>query len=302
MHFRYEWLNKILGRLAIRLSAKLSKRITDALSKTDIFIIDSGSSVTYFPELKRQFPAAKFIYNAADSLRAVGAPSYLLPMERIAIMNSDLVRCPSSLLAKILLGGSNILVIPQGVLVDQFNICHTSPYPSGTINIVSIGSTLIDLVAIADLARSHPQIQVHVLGLTQQDNMPTNAIFHGEVSFRETIPFVKFANAGLAAYKLDEGSAYIAESSLKLLQYRFCNLPIIAPEMIPDGEDVFTYIEGDEGSIARATTRALGHFDSKSPRNVSILSWDDVAGRLLRAIGELGAGPFRNRCGEPDRR
>jgi 2-beta-glucuronyltransferase len=248
-------------------------------------MIDSGSAVTYLADLQRRFPSAIYVYNAADSLQAVGAPDYLLPLENAAILNCDVVRSPSALLAKRFAAGANVHVVPHGIDTEPFDTCRTSPYAANTINVVSVGSTLLDDDVIRTIARKRPDILVHVFGLSAIKDMPGNVLFYGEVSFRETVPYIKYAHVGLAAYRLDAESAYIAESSLKMMQYRYCAIPIMVPDVVPSSGGVATYRTGEPESIVAALGAALRMTNSLEPAQV--LTWRGVSAKLLEIIAGL---------------
>lgn len=101
--------------------------------------------------------------------------------------------------------------------------------------------------------------------------------------FEDTIPYVKFATTGLQIRTNADGIAETLSDSLKMLQYSYCSLPVIAPVVMPahHRENIFYYKYGDECSIRECIEHAL-NFD-RNEFSVSIKSWNEVAMELTVA-------------------
>jgi 2-beta-glucuronyltransferase len=176
------------------------------------------------------------------------------------------------------------VLIRHGLLKDPFDKAHSNPY-SRTGNAVLIGDMRLDPATLATLVANFPATQFHYfgrkeLGIAQRSNL----VVHGEVPFEELAPFVKYADVGLALYLPALGLEYLAESSLKLIQYEYCQLPIVGPAFLStQWNDFHAYDPLIPTSACDAMRRAL-----ESERSVrssaQILSWDQVVERILAAL------------------
>ena len=112
-------------------------------------------------------------------------------------------------------------------------------------------------------------------------NLPAvpNLHAYGERPFAETIPYLKHADVGLQARAYCVGAECLTDS-LKMHQYTYCQLPIIAPAFLRhERRHVFYYEPGNDDSIRQAFTDALA-FDRTQISPATVLSWDDIAAKL----------------------
>jgi len=76
--------------------------------------------------------------------------------------------------------------------------------------------------------------------------------------------------------------------SLKIIQYTYCRLPILAPSFLRSPRPNFVfYTPGDRASIGSALEEAR-RFDRRRVDTTGVRSWDDLADQLGR-----GAAPRR---------
>jgi 2-beta-glucuronyltransferase len=76
--------------------------------------------------------------------------------------------------------------------------------------------------------------------------------------------------------------------SLKIIQYTYCRLPILAPSFLRSPRPTFVfYVPGDRASIGSALDEAR-RFDRGRVDTAGVRSWDDLADQLGR-----GASPRR---------
>jgi len=99
------------------------------------------------------------------------------------------------------------------------------------------------------------------------------------MKFAETVKYIKHAKFCIAPYRRNEHATYLADTSMKLLQYDFLGLPSVCPAFAAgDHPHRFSHEPGDPASIRLAIQAAMrlgrhkpGHY----------LSWADVTKRLL---------------------
>lgn len=283
-------ISKILEGLS---SDKLRKSVLRQVGQVDAVVLASGLAVAYYDFIRNTYPSARILYNAADSLSGVGYSGRILAAERKALVGADAVRTPSALLAKEFPPASKWLLVPHGVDKTVLMEKLPSPYPEGSINIILAGSTLLDWDALLAIAVAVPQATVHVFGVGDRPGLPDNLVLHGEVAFHRLAPYMQHASCALAPYKLSASNAYIAESSLKMRQYRVCGLPIVCPSTLAiEGDDVFKYDPADHISIPGALSSALKR--GMQPYDGHLPDWIEVAQQIERLIEE--GVPTRTEC------
>ena len=101
------------------------------------------------------------------------------------------------------------------------------------------------------------------------------------MSFARVVPFIKFADIGIAPYRVGAGADYLSQSSLKMIQYSYCRLPIVAPLFAAAGRaHVCAYRPVDPQSIVAAFSQAQS-FDRTGIDTASIRSWQEAVQLLF---------------------
>ncbi|HEY0122406.1 MAG TPA: polysaccharide biosynthesis protein GumK [Rhizobium sp.] len=279
-------LNAANGMLFRLYGNYLPRFARSALADADLVMIESGSALAFFDYVQRLNPEARTLYFCRDLLRSVGAAPVLQDMQSAAVGRFDTVCVPSERLGALLPSGGRVRVIPQGVDAALFNQEQPSPYAAGSRNAVSIGNMLFDEVTVAAMAAVAPDINFHVFGADWRGSAPPNVTVYGERDFESIVPFLQHADFGIAPYRLTGDEVYLAESSLKLVQYSYCGLPILLPDLIPfTRANAIAYRLDGETAWREKIDMALGMRRSLAFRE-GILTWDDVARQTLDAAFE----------------
>jgi 2-beta-glucuronyltransferase len=131
-------------------------------------------------------------------------------------------------------------------------------------------------------ATAFPDANFHLIGTPESHQYPSNVRAYGRMSFEQTIPYLQHADIGVAPYQKAEASEYLADSSLKLMQYGYLSIPAVCPEFAV-GDKPFRsgYEPGNAASIQRAFQRAFAMIPDAT--RVPTLTWRDVANEFLRA-------------------
>jgi 2-beta-glucuronyltransferase len=112
-----------------------------------------------------------------------------------------------------------------------------------------------------------------------------NLQIHGEVPFADLVPRLLYADVGIAPYLDRPEVHYVAQSSLKLIQYQYCRLPTVAPRFAAAGRaNVVGYDPRDSGSIIAAFAAALA-LDRATLDASAVTEWDTVIDRVLGGAG-----------------
>ena len=265
-------------------ASRLPAFVVRSIQQADIVVVEGGTPLAFLPLVSRLNRKAKLLYFCRDLLSTVGASSHLLRMEAEWMAQFDSVCVPSRKLGEMLPPGGRVHFVPQGIDRALFDGANASPYSESSLNVVSIGDMLFDHQATTALAKASPEVLFHLFGVTWNEDVPANVRVYGERGFAEIVPYVRHADIGLAAYRADGREEYLAESSLKLLQYSYCGLPIILPANLPvnRGNEV-RYQRGDDNDWAGLIQSALQLKRDKDLR-VSAMTWREGAEASLATI------------------
>jgi 2-beta-glucuronyltransferase len=233
----------------------------------------------FFDTIKRINPTCKVIYVSSDTLDVIGTSEYCVRALARAIPAFDGIQIPSKAMIDYYPQAQTVYFVPQGIDTEALDTSAPSPYGGG-VNIVSVGDMLFDADFFAAAAPARPDVTFHVIGGGQSAAklLAPNIKVYPEMAFASTLPYVRYADAGLAPYKADKTPAYLADTSMKLMQYRYFGLPAICPEKIAgEGRHRFGYTTS-ENSIAAAVGRAL---DAGRTSGRRFLNWAEVTQRIL---------------------
>lgn len=283
------------GRIGQAVTAPLSAiygwllppAVKERVAGADVVIIESCAAVALFPRLKRLAGQASFVYSMSDRLEVVGMhPRLQVLLERYA-SSFDLVRVPARAMVDDL-PGANVHFLPQGIDKDAFEGDPPSPYGGGK-HAILIGDMMLDRPVLLALITSHTDTHFHYFGRVPLSiGAHVNLTEHGETPFAQLVPFIRHADVGLSLYRFEEGLDYLAESSLKNVQYTYSGLPLVCPQFVARGKShVFPYDAGDaEGAVA-ALTRAL-EAGRRSLGAGGADDWRDIARQMIALTGRPG--------------
>ena len=259
----------------------LSHSLLEGVSDVDVFIVENGAGLCLVPTLARKFPKANFIYSVCDRIATLNYHPIILEAERAALPFFDLVRVPAEVMVADYPGARNVQYIPHGLDKAVFDEATISPYPQGTRNVVSVGDMLFDAHAIACMAQAEPDITFHLFGKKAcLDVTLPNVVTHGEQPFAAIVPYIQHADAGIAPYRSAPNADYLSQSSMKMIQYTYNRLPIVAPAFAASSNHMCAYVPGEADSIAAALQRALT-YDRVRIDNSQVLGWEGVTQRML---------------------
>jgi len=253
------------------------------MAEADFIVVESGIGLVFLDMIKSLAPEARLIYIASDLLETIGCAGYLCEVLRSEARSFDLIRVPSEVMLPSFPNHSACGVVPHGIDRSIRDIECRSPYRGG-VNIVSVGSMLFDPSFFEIAAPRFPDVTFHIIGGGKKSfelNIP-NVKVYPEMPFRETIAYIKHAQAGVAPYNGNDIAPYLADTSMKLMQYGFLGVPAICPsQAVGNHSGRFGYEPGNAASIEHAVREAI-----TSPRFVphEYPTWTEVAERILDHI------------------
>jgi 2-beta-glucuronyltransferase len=287
------WVNRLTEPYARRYGARIPSAVGRDLSTYSHILVESGISALTLPELRRRAPRARLIYHAADRLATIGAHPAAHRVLREAIGSIDLVHVMAEAIRADVPEGARILHLAHGIDKAAFDAATTNPYTTSR-NAVSVGDMLFDAAAVATMARAFPDWTFHLFGRRARiGDPPANVITHGEVPFAEIVGFIKHADIGIAPYRATRDADYLSQSSLKMIQYSYCRLPIVAPVFAAAGRrHVLAYDTGSPETMIAAFAAAI-RFDRTAIDTSGVLDWEEKTMKLFGIEGQSLAAAQR---------
>ncbi|HEY4316401.1 MAG TPA: hypothetical protein VGN04_02245 [Herbaspirillum sp.] len=277
---RKSYLRTLEDFLFRRYLAHPSPVLVDWIKDADAVFFESGIAPIFFDLVTRLNPHARTIYVASDDLATINVAAYVKKtFDRVAPKMSALC-LKSRFMADNIPSSSNRYVIPHGFDFSVAEHADPSPYPAG-LHAVSVGSMLFDPEFFVAASRRFPQVTFHIIGSgnAAHPGYGENVKVYDEMPHHLTLPYIKHASIGIAPYRSRSVPRYLADTSLKLMQYDFFKLPAVCPNrIVGDYATRFGYEPGNDESIAAAIEAAIA-----APR-VSFgkpLGWPQVVQRML---------------------
>lgn len=250
------------------------------MAQADVILFESGIAPIFFDMAKYLNPSAQTVYIASDALDTINAADYIKQTFQRVAPAMTTICLPSKALQKTMPGGANLRFIPHGIDRSLATNAGASPYGPG-IHAVSVGSMLFDADFFVVASRQFPYIHFHIIGCGQpmSDAFGPNVTLYEEMPHSDTIRYLKHATFGIAPYRGAEVPDYLADTSMKLMQYDFLGLPAVCPwTVVGDYNSRIGYTPGDGASIERAILQAMEAPHQPSCRH---LDWGAVTDRIL---------------------
>jgi 2-beta-glucuronyltransferase len=257
-----------------------SRVMLDWVSEADVIIYESGIAPIYFELAKKLNPTAQHIYRGSDDLATINVAGYARARFARVAAKMDALCLLSRRMAENIASPANTYYVPNGLAEDLDMSGDPSPYGAG-LHAVSIGSMLFDPAFFVVASRAIPLVTWHLIGSGQgrTPDYGDNVLVYDDMPYAETIRYIKHADIGIAPYISAAVPVYLADSSLKMLQYDYFALPTVCPHSVTgDYASRFGYAPGHAKSIIAACGAALA---APHQRSRQILNWAEVTDRLL---------------------
>jgi 2-beta-glucuronyltransferase len=274
---RYSWLNQLADRLFARYGQFSLGLLAPLARQADMFIFESKPGLMLFDRLRQLNPHARLIYRVSDDLRLLRTHRVVLETESRIAPQFDLISVPNALLLRRFEHLPQAVLHHHGICKSRFDQDYPSPYGEGwETHLVFVGTAYLDIDFIDKASAHFPTWAFHLIGPLPGVPRRHNVFAYGEMPFDATIPYLKHADIGLHTLICKSGAASFADS-LKVIQYTYCRLPIVAPEPMRSARvHTFYYQPGDQTSIVRALDHARA-FDRAKVEVEGIHSWKALA-------------------------
>lgn len=278
-NLRSALLNRLSGRLLVTAyeHARLGP-LAEMVKAADYVIFESTPAIVLVPRVRALVPQARLVYRVSDDLEILRVHPAVIQAERRVLPEFDLVSVASVHTQRRLLDTRDVVFHRHAISKQLFEMDDESPYGGG-VHACWVGRCLPDPQFLRVAAERFPDWTFHMIGPVPRTVSMPNVIWHGELEYAETVPFIKHADVGIALYGEHEGSVpdYLADSSQKIVQYAYSGLPIVAPRTLDlRSRRVFCYDPGDAASIV-AALRAAGAAGKEARPGLELLSWHELA-------------------------
>ncbi len=250
--------------------------------EADTIFFETGSAVLFHDLAERLNPRARKIYIGSDDFGVIEVADFVARAFARVAPRMTAICLTSAALAPGVPRGSRNYVVPHGIDHGIAERADPTPYEGDAArHAVSVGSMLFDRSFFELAAPRLPALTFHVIGsgLVDRDGLPPNLRVYDEMPHDETLRYIKHAAVGIAPYRGEGIPPYLADTSMKMMQYEFFGVPAVCPLAVAgDVPSRFGYRPGSVDSIVDAMQAALaaGHFTPRPFPN-----WDDVVSGLL---------------------
>lgn len=279
----------LLDRLTWRWMDGYHRLLTPALrallAGADVVLYESSSALFLFHTAKALAPQAKHIYRVSDDIRILRSTHpRMVELEQEVAPLFDAVSVPCRIMLNKFPGLPHLHLHPHGLDTASFDAVTESPYVRGTRNAVLVSAWRTDPAFFRAVARHCPEVHVHCIGPLARDVTARNIHYYGEIPFKQTLPYIKFADVGLQVVQDMGASTATLTDNLKVIQYRYCGLPIVAPSFLDLHRDGVFYYHPNPESCVSALHGAL---DAGKNLDLAqeVRTWEELARDLLRSAG-----------------
>jgi 2-beta-glucuronyltransferase len=275
--------NAFVNRLAAPLLALYAHfplgEAKPAIAAADCFVFDSDHGLFLFDRFKKINPRARFVYRVSDHIPMMRHHPLLPAQEERILRQFDLVSVPARFLKKRWEGVPNVQWHPHGLQKSLFDQPHANPYQTPRPNVLYVGKHHFDADFVVRASTLFPDWSFHVIGDIGVLPRAANLHCYAERPFAELVPYLQHADIGLQSLRYSPGAESFTDT-LKMYQYTYCRLPIVAPTFLKsDRPHVFYYRPGNDGSIRQALSDAA-RFERSKISTAEVHSWDEIAGKL----------------------
>jgi len=265
----------------------LPQKIINEVKDADFFIIENGAGPLLVPVFAKHCPNARFIYNASDRLGVLKFHPIVIDGNKKALPHFSLIRCNAAALASDFPPSAPTIYVPQAIDKALFDKTQRSPYKTPR-NAISVGDMLFDTAVMETLAQAYPDWTFHLFGKgAKLSRKFSNVREYGEMPFTQLLPYLQHADIGLAPYANAPDADYLSQSSLKMVQYTYCRLPIVAPQFAATGRAHVMAYDPDNSKTAVKAFEAAIAYDRGSIDKNAVQSWDDVIDKILSAASAM---------------
>jgi 2-beta-glucuronyltransferase len=256
------------------------------ITDCDLCLFESTPAIMLAERVRELAPKAKLVYRVSDDLRLLRNHPVVLEKESQYLSLFDLVSVPSQYIHSRFGTLPKLKLQRHGIHKEAFDGGHESPYGRDTRNLVFVGNAHCDTDFLERAGHRFPELNFHIIGPIKNVPKLLNVHAYGELPHSRTVPYIKHADIGLHTLAYRMGAESFTDS-LKVIQYSYCRLPIVAPDFLRTSrEHMFYYEPGDDRSIESSLKGALA-LDRSTIDTTGIASWDELTEQLCESCADV---------------
>lgn len=273
------WLNKHTAKLMDKYADYPLGELEGALTNANLIIYESCAALFLYRKLRALAPTAKHVYRVSDDIAVMRSTHpRLLALEQEIAPDFDLISVPYRTLLSKFTSRCNTVFHGHGLNKKLFSAETSSPYTTRN-NCIYVGVGFFDYKFITTAAKLCPDVNFHLVGPLKASLKSENVHWYGEKDFLNTIPYIQHADVGLQI--IAGHNMKVFQDTLKIVQYRYCGLPIVVnSEMQFDKEGFFYYDNTDDQSIRKSVYDAL-EAGKDMRRAEEVRSWIEIAESVI---------------------
>ncbi len=250
------------------------------IASSDVIIFESTPALLLFDRCKKLNPHARYVYRVSDDLRLLKNHDVVLQVESRIAKQFNLISVPSKAILDKFRNVDMARLQPHGIQQERFDRPSVSPYDNDfDIQCVFAGNSHFDDNFLHHAVMAKPTFAFHIIGNVGPLPNTPNLFRYGELTFDQTIPYIKHADIGLQIRSYQPNIESLTDS-LKVMQYTYCRLPIVAPDFLrSERPNLITYQPDKPKSIA-SSLDAAAQFPRNSIDPSSVRSWNQLASEL----------------------
>lgn len=265
----------------------LPVNLAEKIGDTPLIFIESSPALFLAKTVRNLAPDTRLVYRVSDDVRAIRNNRYLQEAEDDALQYFDLISVPSRILLKRFVNEKSYFH-PHGLDHAIFSGPHENPFKNpDRVAAVSVGSTLFDHDFIDIASEVCPEVDFHLVGDFSDKWKKTNVFLHGELPFQQAAAYSAHCDLALAPYRISAGAEYLAETSNKIIQYRYLRKAIVTHKTVANiinDPSVFGYDLSSPVTVKVAIEGALKLKVEKLQLQTPP-SWDHVHQAILKDLG-----------------
>jgi 2-beta-glucuronyltransferase len=280
LNLRAAALNRLATPLARRYGRFPLGAVEPLVAEAEMVLFDTGAGLMLVDRVRALAPGVRLVYRASDDVRYAGVHPAVVEAEARALAHFDLISSPCAAIHVRFADRPSARLHHHGIDRLLFDRASASPYAATRgPHAVYVGRHPVDSHFLAAASALRPEWTFHVIGPGESRLEHDNVRTYGELPFAETVPFIRHADVGLHPVERGPGAETFTDS-LKVIQYTYCRLPIVAPSFLRGTRpNMIGYEPGDRESIDRALTAARD-LDRSRIDTSGIRSWDELAAEL----------------------
>lgn len=280
-------LNRLSTAAMDRYEKLMPPALCAVITQADLIIYESSAALFLFHAAHRLAPTAQHLYRVSDDIRILRSTHpRMIELEQEIAPFFDSISVPCAGMLRKFPALPKLAQHCHGINKAAFDTVRTSPYAAGSRNAILVSAWRSDDFFFRAVAHGCPDVHFHCIGPLAQRVKASNVHYYGELPFNETLSYIKFADVGLQVVQNMGLATQSLTDNLKIIQYRYCGLPIVAPDFLDLHREGVFYYGKTPDSCCESVNNALAT-GKNTNFAAEVHTWDDIAAELLHSVSTV---------------